>query len=117
MTAGLKCKLLDWPILGQGLPSAPRGHSQILPHILHLIIGELALDEFLSLFVCLFVCLMMFIYLEREKKRGGEGERERELAHEQGRGRGSGKKRIPSRLIPVSAEPYAGLNLTNLVRS
>ena len=45
----------------------------------------------------------MFIYFERERER----------AREQGRGRAREGDRIPSKLCVVSAEPDAGLELTN----
>ena len=38
---------------------------------------------------------------------------EKESKQEQGRGRDRGRERIPSRLHAVSAEPDAGLELTN----
>ena len=38
---------------------------------------------------------------------------EREKAHRKGRERGRETERSPSRLHPVSAEPDAGLELTN----
>ena len=51
-------------------------------------------------FVGCFV-LLLFIDFERARERAGEGQRERERA------------RIPSGLRAVSAEPHAGLELTN----
>ena len=53
-------------------------------------------------FYFLLSCFLMFIYLERERESTEVGEqRERE------------RKRISSRLHVVSAEPNAGLELTN----
>ena len=42
-----------------------------------------------------------------------ERERERERESDWGRGRETGRQRIPSRLCAASAEPNAGLELTN----
>ena len=50
----------------------------------------------------LFIFLSLFIYFQRDRER----ERERES-------RGGARERIPSRLHAISAEPDAGLNLTN----
>ena len=51
--------------------------------------------------VSLMMHLLKFIYFERERE------------HTQWRGRERGRKRIPSRLHAVSAEPDVGLDLTN----
>ena len=52
----------------------------------------------MALVICLFVCLVI---------------RGRWTQHEQGRGRERGRERIPSRFHAASAEPSAGLKLTN----
>ena len=49
----------------------------------------------------------MYLFILRER------ERENVCAQNQGRGRERGKERLPSRLCTVSAEPDAGLELTN----